>query len=150
MAKSKYEDTFPLLAEGYAREGMIDKEIAKKLGICLAAYYKYQNQYIEFMEAIKRGKAPVDVEVENSLLKRTKGFDYEETTVEYKPVAEGQKASPKSIKKTTKFIVPDVTACIFWLKNRKPDKWRDKQEIEAGEGLKAMIERVITDERPKE
>ena len=150
MAKLKYQDTFPLLAEGYAREGMIDKEIAKKLGICEDTLYEYQKKYSEFSEAIKRGKAPIDVEVENSLLKRTKGFEYEETTVEYKPADEGQKASPKSIKKTTKFIVPDVTACIFWLKNRKPDKWRDKQEIEAGEGLKAIIERIITDERPKE
>ena len=62
----KYEDTFPLLAEGYAREGMIDKEIAAKLGVSEATFYEYQKKYPEFSEAIKRGKKPVDVEVENA------------------------------------------------------------------------------------
>lgn len=38
-------------------------------------------------------------------------------------------------KKVTKEVVPDTTAQIFWLKNRRPDKWRDKQDIEHSGGL---------------
>lgn len=132
MAKNKYEDTFPLLAEGYARDGLIDKEIAKKLGISLAAFYNYQNEHLEFMEAIKRGKAPVDVEVENALLKRARGFEYEETTVEFKPGKGEEKAKPIKLKKTTKKVIPDPISIFFWLKNRKPKKWRDRHEMAIG------------------
>lgn len=132
MAKLKYNDDFPLLAEGYAREGMIDKEIAAALGISKPTFYEYQKKYPNFLNSIKRGKAPVDVKAENALLKRVEGFEYEETQVEYDAAAEGEKATPKKIKKVTKRVVPDVAACIFWLKNRKPKKWRDKQKIEFG------------------
>ena len=56
MAKSKYDkDTFPLLAEGFAREGLNDEQIAEKLGITTTPYYNYQIKYEEFREAIKRG-----------------------------------------------------------------------------------------------
>lgn len=133
MAKPKYEDTFPLLAEGWAREGLIDKQIAKNLGISLAAFYKYQNEHLEFMEAIKRGKAPVDVEVENALLERAKGFDYEETQIEFKPKeADEKEAKPMKIKKITKKVLADPVSIIFWLKNRKPKKWRDRHEMAVG------------------
>lgn len=128
---NKYDDNFPLLAQDYARQGMIDKEIATKLGISERSYYEYQKQYPQFMQAIKRGKAPVDVEVENALLKRAQGYEYEETHVEYKPGKDKKaKLIPTAIRKIKKQVVPDVTAQIFWLKNRRPDKWRDKQEID--------------------
>ena len=134
MAKAKYNDNFPLLAEDYAREGMIDDEIAAALGISPASYYNYQKKHIEFLEAIKKGKAPVDVEAEKALLKRVKGFEYEETQVEYinVPSKKGEKTSPKVtvIKKKNKMVIPDVAACIFWLKNRRPKRWRDNQGIE--------------------
>jgi len=128
--KTKYEDDFPLLAEGYAREGMIDKDIAAKLGISKDTFYQYIKKYPEFSDSLKRGKAPVDIEVENALLKRARGYEYEETTVEYEAAKKGEKASPKKIKKVTRQVAPDTTAEIFWLKNRKPKKWRDKQNVE--------------------
>jgi len=122
MAKLKYVKDFTARAEGLAREGMIDEEIAAALGISTASYYNYQKKHVEFLEAIKRGKAPVDFKVENALLKRAMGYEYEETTVEYDAAIEGKKATPKKIKKITKRVIPDVAACIFWLKNRKPKK----------------------------
>lgn len=141
MGKSKYNDNFPLLAENYAQQGLIDEEIAAKLGIAVCTFYEYQKKYSEFSEAIKRGKKPVDVEVEKSLLKRAKGYEYEETTVEYKPPqSEDEKAKPIKVKKTKKEVIPDVTAQIFWLKNRQPDKWRDKQDIDAIVKGKIMYE----------
>jgi len=129
MAKLKYNDDFPLLAEDYARKGMTDKEIFKKLGISKDAFYRYQKLYKDFYDALKRGKAPVDVEVENALLKRAKGYEYEETTVEFKPgKKDDKKAKPVKVKKVTKHVIPDTTAEIFWLKNRRPKDWRDKHE----------------------
>lgn len=143
MAKLKYNDTFPLRAEDYARKGLIDKQIAKNLGISEATLYEYQKTYPEFLEALKRGKAPVDVEVENALLKRAKGFEYEEIHTEYRlPPGEtkvDEKAKPNIIKRIKKIVVPDVTACIFWLKNRRKETWRDMRDLgffdELGEPL---------------
>jgi hypothetical protein len=149
--KEKYDkNTFPLLAQGYARRGLIDTQIAKNLGISCAVYYEYQNKYPEFMEAIKEGKRPVDVEVENALLKRALGFSYEETHIEYKP---GKKADDKPvvthIKKIRKFIVPDTTACIFWKKNREPKYWRDKHDIDFGDVLIKVITAIPRSKDPK-
>ena len=96
------------------------------MGISGASLYKYQLQFPEIVEALKRGKAPVDNQVENMLLKRAMGYEYEETTTEIIESPDGTKR--KHIKKTKKMVVPDTTAQIFWLKNRRPDMWRDKPE----------------------
>lgn len=154
--KTRYSDDFPLRALDYARQGMIDTEIAASLGISRTAFYEYQSKYPDFAEAIKKGKIPVDVEVENALLKRAMGREYEETTVEYKPgkQVEGEDKPPANvptlIRKTKKQVIPDTTAQIFWLKNRRPDLWRDRHDVEVTGDLRVTVTRHITDERPKE
>lgn len=144
--KTKYHDDFPLLAEDYARRGMTDVEIAKSLGISHETLYQYQKKYPEFSDALKRGKAPVDVEVESALLKRARGFEYEEVTVEYKPDNEDPdnkgadaKARPSTIRKTKKMVVPDTTAGIFWLKNRRPQQWRDRHDFKFSGGVDITV-----------
>jgi hypothetical protein len=137
MAKLKYDKDFPIRAEGLARQGMIDKQIYKALGISHETFYRYLKIYPEFSEALKKGKSPVDTEVENALLKRALGYEYEETMIEYKPPEGGKDekdktAKPVAIKKTMKQVIPDVTAQIYWLKNRRPDKWRDRHEMGIG------------------
>lgn len=142
--RTKYNpDTFPLLAEGHAREGMIDKDIARKLGIHIATFYRYEIKYGEFSDAIKRGKSPVDFEVENSLLKRAKGYTYEETTKVMTVDNEG-KPIVKEIRSVKKEIIPDVGAQAFWLKNRNPEKWRDKRDIEHSGEVKGTQTHEIT------
>jgi len=111
---------------------MINKEIARSLGISRAVFYEYQKKYPDFLDSIKRGKAPIDFEVENALLKRAMGYEYEEVMVKYKP-GKGdkgeEKAMPTVIRKTKKQVIPDVTAQIIWLKNRRPTLWRDKHDL---------------------
>lgn len=141
---TKYDETFPLRAQDYARRGMVDKEIAAKLGIAVWTFYRYQKQYSEFCEAIKKGKKPVDVEVENALLKRALGFEYEEVLTEYELVKieeenKGKTAVPVKVKKTKKMVVPDTTACIFWSKNRRPDLWKDKQDLAVSGGVSITV-----------
>lgn len=128
--KTKYDpDTFPLLAEGYAREGLDDKMIADKLGIVLSSFYRYKEKFSEFSEALKRGKAPVDFKAESALLKRALGYTYEEKTTELRIDEEGN-AKPAVVKTVKKEVPPETGAIAFWLKNRKPEKWRDKQDVE--------------------
>jgi len=78
-------------------------------------------------EALKRGKAPVDQQVENALFKNAMGYDYEETITEIEDLGNGKQK--KHIRKVMKHRPPDTTAQIFWLKNRRPDRWRDKQDV---------------------
>ena len=104
------------------------------MGINVSTLYKYQNEHNEIVEALKRGKAPVDIEVENMLLRRAMGYTYTETTEEVytldeiDPKTGKPKIKEKHLKRVTKEIPPDTTAQIFWLKNRRPDLWRDRHE----------------------
>lgn len=127
MAKGKYEYWLSpdglLLLEAYARDGLTDEQIAKNLDITPSTLYEWKRRYSEISEALKKGKEVVDIEVENALLKRALGYSYEEKKVEVSE--EGTKVT-----KTIKEVIPDTTAQIFWLKNRRPEQWRDKQDIE--------------------
>lgn len=123
---SKYNDIRDklILVEGWARNGLTDEQIAKNLGIGLTTFYKHKKEQSEFNEALKKGKEVIDLEVENALLKRALGYEYKEVK---KSVGDDGK---EYITETVKEVVPDTTAQIFWLKNRKPIEWRDKQHIE--------------------
>jgi len=114
--------------EAWARDGLIDEEIADKMGINPSTLYVWKNKYTEIAEALTKGKEVVDIRVENALLKRALGFTYEETKIVQEKDAYGK--DKKRQEKTTKTVVPDVGAQIFWLKNRKRNEWRDKQDIE--------------------
>ena len=115
--------------EGWARDGLTEAQIAEKMEVSLNSIWQWKKKSEEFSNALKNGKDVVDRKVENSLLKRALGYEYEETTTEVFEFPDGTKR--KHVKKITKFVIPDVTAQIFWLKNRKPAEWRDKQVIES-------------------
>lgn len=128
MAKGKYQQWLEpdglLLLAAWARDGLTNEQIANKCGVTATTLYAWMNTYPEISEALKKGKEIVDIQVENALLKRALGYTYTETMTE---------VSKDGIKtrKTVKEVVPDVTAQIFFLKNRKPGVWRDKR-IEDG------------------
>ena len=107
--------------EEWARLGLNDDQIAKNLGIGCTALYDYKNKYPEFAEAIKRGKDVAIYEVENALYKTACGFYYEEEEL----TKSGQVVTLK------KYAKPNTTAQIFFLKNKKPEEWRDKREVQA-------------------
>lgn len=128
MAKGKYADWLTpeglLKIEGWARDGLTDEQISRNMGIGTTTLYRWKDEFEEIRESLKRGKEVVDRQVENALLKRALGYEYEEVKekFEYGVITE------RTV--TKKEVVPDTTAQIFWLKNRKPDKWRDKPGYE--------------------
>lgn len=128
MAKGKYEYWLTpeglIKLEGWARDGLTDKEIAQNMGIAESTLYDWKNKYSEISESLKKGKEVVDREVENALLKRALGYEYTET----KTKSEGGVVT--EVTTTIKQVIPDVTAQIFWLKNRKHAEWKDKREDE--------------------
>ena len=108
-----------ILLEGWARSGLTDEQIAKNIGIATSTFYEWKKKELEFSEALKKGKEVIDFEVENALLKRALGYEYEEETYENGILT----------KKVKKQVAPDTTAQIFWLKNRKKEQWREKVEV---------------------
>ena len=127
MANGKYQQWLEpeglTLLEGWARDGLTDEQISGNIGINTSTLYDWKNKFPKISEALKKGKEVVDIQVENALLKRALGYEFQETRVE-KSDKDGTK-----IIQTLKHIPADTTAQIFWLKNRRPDKWRDKPEI---------------------
>lgn len=111
-----------ILIEGWARDGLTDEQIADNIGIAASTLYDWKNKYPEVSESLKKGKEVVDRQVENALLKRALGYEYDEVKEKY----EFGELTEKTV--TKKRIPPDTTAQIFWLKNRNPHAWRDKQE----------------------
>lgn len=149
MAKSKYESIVKpklIVIEGWARNGLTIEQIAKNLGISKVTFYKYMNEHIELSEHLKKGKEVVDIEVENALLKRALGYKYEEVTKELLKNKKTGKEELRVTKVVTKEVQPDTTAQIFWLKNRRPEDWRDKKDIEHSGNIKNPYENLSTEE----
>lgn len=130
MAKGKYEYWITpeglIKLEGWARDGLTDEQIAKNIGITAKTLYEWKNRFSNICESLKKGKEVVDRQVENALLKRALGYQYVERTEEVSD-------NGIKVKTTVKEVVPDVTAQIFWLKNRKSE-WRDKHDIDSHVG----------------
>ena len=122
--------------QGWARDGLTDEQIVHNMGIGLRTFYEWQEKFPQFAQAIKKGKAPVDIQVENALLKRALGYDYEEAITEIEEMGEGRQK--KQVRKVKKHMPPDVTAQIFWLKNRRPGRWRDKIEAAPEQGSELL------------
>lgn len=119
------EDGLTLLA-AWARDGLTDEQIAEKCGIVPSTLYEWKNKYSEISESLKKGKEIVDIEVENALLKRALGYTH-------KIIKPFQYQGEVVVAEFIEEVAPDVTAQIYWLKNRKPDKWRDKPEVNENE-----------------
>ncbi|MFP4015795.1 MAG: hypothetical protein ACLFUI_02075, partial [Halanaerobiales bacterium] len=94
--------------------------IAAKMGIGVTTLYSYKKKYPKFLKALKRGKEVVDREVEKALLNNALGYNYTEEQV----------TNDGRVVEVNKYNRPQTTAAIFWLKNRKPEVWRDKKEID--------------------
>lgn len=140
VAKGKYEYWLTpeglVLLEGWARDGLTDEQIAHNMGIASSTLYDWKKRYPEISEPLKRGKAVVDRQVENALLRRALGYKYKEI----KEKIEGNAIIERTV--TRKEVVPDVTAQIFWLKNRKPGDWRDKRESEDNTAIE-RLDRIL-------
>ena len=154
MAKGKYEywltDEGLALLAAWARDGLTDEQIAKNLGVSRSTLAEWKKKYSDISDTLKKGKEIVDIQVENSLLKRALGYRYTETTRESILNHETGKYELKVTKEVTKEVIADTTAQIFWLKNRKPESWRDKPIQAGGTGeennlLDAIAESITED-----
>lgn len=136
MAKSKYEThVLPNLdrIEKWAKEGATAKDIAKKLKIAYSTLRKYidlgqdgDGRYTALSDAFARGCAVSDDAIETALFKRACGYQFEEVTTEEKLDRDGK--VHVLTKKVMRDVPPDPTSAMFWLTNRRPDRWKYKPE----------------------
>lgn len=145
IARGKYQEWLEqdnlLMIEGWARQGLTDEQIAKNMGIKKSTFYDWLKKYPDISDSLKRGKAPVDFEVENALLKRAIGFEYEETETIIEEIDGKQK---KRVKRIKKVALPETSAIIFWLKNRKPEQWRKFNPVVEAK-IKAETQSLLKD-----
>ena len=155
MAVLKPEDWLEpdmlLLIEGWAREGLIDKEIAQKMNVSEATLSNYKKKYPEVKEALRKGKELVDIEVENALLKKALGYNAViQKAFKLKDIIYNENGRKISETERIEYaeeevhIPADTTAQIFWLKNRKKVQWRDKVEYETNASELNKVKELLT------
>lgn len=145
MAKGKYEEWLTpeglLKIEGWAKDGLIDKDIATRMGVAYSTLREWRNKYPALSAALKKSKEVADRAVESSLYERALGGIREvKKNIKLKHTyydEHGRKCEKEEIVTVTDEVYNpgDTTAQIFWLKNRKPEVWKDKRIVEAEVGV---------------
>lgn len=120
---TKYKSEYAEQARKLCLLGATDIQVADFFGVCEKTIYIWKKEHPKFLQSLKEGKDTNDAKVERSLLERATGYCHPEEKI-FNNNGEIVRAE------TTKHYPPDTTAAIFWLKNRQPEKWRDKQEVE--------------------
>lgn len=113
----------------WTREGLTEKEISVRLGISPVTFSRYKKDNMELIKVLVEGKAIADYRVEDALYKRALGYRTNEVTYEKKLNKKTGEMEVVATKLIEKDVAPDTTAMIWWLKNRKPASWKDRQDI---------------------
>lgn len=121
---SSYKEDYARQAKELSILGLTDDEMARVFDVSKQTLNTWKQKYPQFLDSLKEGKPLADARVANALYNKALGYE-----------------------KNDKHYPPDTTACIFWLKNRQPDKWRDKTEVisdntTVAEALKAMADKL--------
>lgn len=122
---SKFEPQFTEQATKLCKLGATDRELADFFEVAESTLYLWKTEHPEFSEALKRGKEESDARVEQSLYRRALGYSHDAVKIFHEKGEDVPVVVPY-----VEHYPPDTTACIFWLKNRQPDKWRDKTDTE--------------------
>jgi hypothetical protein len=126
------------------RKGFTDFDLAKYYGVSTVTINNWKLKHPEFFNTIKGGKEFSDELVEKALYERARGYEHASEEIVYDK-DRGRWVRTESVKK----YAPSEVAAIFWLKNRQPEKWRDKREEDVN--LKGEVEygKLSNDERQK-
>jgi hypothetical protein len=103
--------------------GATDREMAEFFEVSEATLHRWKHEYPEFCESAKLGKEAADARVEQSLYRKAVGYTYDSEKV-------FQFGGQIVRAPVVEHVPPSDTAIIFWLKNRRRDQWRDRQDVE--------------------
>jgi len=138
---SKFSKEIKRQLEILASKGWTDEESAELLGITRQTLHNWRKSNKKFFDAIKAAKEAADKSVERSLYERACGYSCPETKPQWVQDKDGGRWEYAEL---VKHYPPDPTSMIFWLKNRQPERWRDKQDVEhsGGQSLNIQVEFV--------
>lgn len=134
---SKYKPEFAAQAAKLCALGATDVEIADFFEVDVRTVHRWKGEFEEFCHSLRSGKEVSDERVERSLFARANGYEHDEVDIR---VVSGEIVQTP----IRKYYPPDTTAAIFWLKNRRPDLWRDKveQTITGPNGGPVQVQRI--------
>jgi len=129
----------------WAQNGLIDEEIASNLNVAMSTFYEHKKKYVEFSEALKNKEKAIE-RTANALFKTAEGFKvtlkrpFKTKNIKYdnngKKISETEEIIYADYEE---YIPPNVAAQCFWLKNRRPDLWRDKQDVDIQGGVNIFL-----------
>lgn len=118
----EYTKDTAIIIGALARQGLTLKQITESLGITQATLNAWRKKYPELGRVLRQNCLIADAMVEGSLYQRAIGFEYDEEV--YTELTDGE----VKVKRHHKYMPSDITACIYWLKNRQPERWRERKE----------------------
>lgn len=137
----KYRAEFDEQAGKLCQLGATDADLADFFGVCVRTIERWRCEHEGFCRAVKIAKEVADDRVERSLYMRAVGYQTDAVKI-------FQYEGSELVVPYRENVQPDTTAAIFWLKNRKPEQWREKTEndttLKAGGDLAALLARVAT------
>jgi len=124
---TKYQEEYNEQARKLCLLGATDKDLADFFNVNADTIYEWKKVHEKFSESISQGKIIADMEVADALYKGTK----DRIVVEQQAfkIKVGQYEEQIEVVDVEKVIPADFRNQQFWLKNRSPKNWRDKQEI---------------------
>lgn len=126
-----FKPEFVKQAEKLSKLGATDMQLADFFEVTVATLNNWKLRYPQFFASLKTAKAEADKSVERSLFNRAVGYSFDAVKIMQ------DKGKPVMVP-FREHVPPDPTSCIFWLKNRQPQAWRDKMEHEHGGTIKTV------------
>lgn len=119
---TRYKKEYDELARNYCLLGATNEKLAELFGVTTTTIDNWLKAHKSFLGAVKDGREIADATVAQSLFHRAKGYSHREDKIFC------NKDGDVTTVETVKHYAPDTTACIFWLKNRQREDWRDVKE----------------------
>jgi hypothetical protein len=119
--------TTVLTSEAIRDGGATDQVIADHIGVDRASIRRWRDEHPEFADACAQAKDAADDVVEASLFQRAKGYEHEAVKIGF------HEGRPVYADYTERYA-PDTGAAMNWLKNRRPDRWRERVEHTGADG----------------
>jgi hypothetical protein len=133
---SLYKPEYARVAKSMCLLGATDVDLAEAFDVNTSTIWRWQARYPEFCNALRVGKAEADDRVERSLYQRAVGYTYDSEKLF---CYEGEVTRAEIVE----HVPPDVGAAKLWLHNRRPDKWREKVDVEQTGAINVTIRRFV-------